>query len=64
MLLATQKQEFAERGIIRLPGLQFFALVNEIRPGGGGTVALAGSHKLVLPEMGDRVAVRKNLASC
>ena len=51
-----------KRTDLRPAGDQLFALVNQIRPGGGGTVAVTGSHKLALPEIGDRVAVREELA--
>lgn len=29
-----------------IPGIQVFVLVDDVAPGGGGTVALSGSHKL------------------
>ena len=37
----------------RLPGIQAFALVDDVRPHGGGTLAVAGSHR---PENRDAVA--------
>ena len=51
-----------KRTDLRLAGVQLFALVNEIRPGGGGTVAISGSHRLALPEMVGREDIRKDLA--
>jgi hypothetical protein len=48
--------------------VQFFAFLNQVRPRGGGTLVLAGSHRLVAPYLGlgdafrlDRV--RTSLAS-
>ena len=32
---------------IGLPGVQFFTFLNEVKPGGGGTLAVAGSHLLL-----------------
>jgi hypothetical protein len=48
--------------------VQFFAFLNKVRPRGGGTLVLTGSHRLVVPYLGlgeefrlDRV--RRSLAS-
>ena len=38
--------------------VQFFAFVNEARPGGGGTLALAGSYRLVAPYLARGEAFR------
>ena len=48
--------------------VQFFAFLNEVRPRGGGTLALAGSHRLVAPylDRGEKFrmpAVRASLAA-
>ena len=38
--------------------VQYFAFLNAVRPGGGGTLALAGSHRLVAPYLSSGEAFR------
>jgi hypothetical protein len=38
--------------------VQFFAFVNQVRPRGGGTLVLTGSHRLVAPYLGGGEAFR------
>jgi ectoine hydroxylase-related dioxygenase (phytanoyl-CoA dioxygenase family) len=38
--------------------VQYFAFLDSVRPRGGGTLALAGSHRLVAPYLGEGEAFR------
>lgn len=47
----------------QIPGIQAFFLIDDVKPHGGGTLALAGSHKLKQGDRGPQSLLREALKS-